>query len=71
MHRPEDILLRRLAHGILLIIRENDHIFPLITEMRHKICRHVAHVVYTSPQLATLAKVVNTDKQGLAYASTT
>jgi hypothetical protein len=38
--------------------------------VRHQVGRHVAHIVDTSPQLATLAKVVDTDKKGLSDART-
>jgi len=33
MHSPENVLLRRLTHRVLLIIRKDDHIFPFVAEV--------------------------------------
>lgn len=70
VHRPQNILLRRLADGILLVVGEYHHVLPLIPKVRHQVPRHVAHVVDASPQLAPLAKVVDADQESLAHART-
>jgi hypothetical protein len=33
MHCPEDILFCRLAHGVLLIVGEENHVLPLVAEI--------------------------------------
>lgn len=33
VHCPEDVLLRRLAHWVLLVVGKNDHIVALIAEI--------------------------------------
>lgn len=63
MHCSEEILLGGLTHGVLLIIGENDHIFPFIPELLIEICRHVFHVVDASSQLTALPKVVDTNEK--------
>ena len=47
MHRTKDIRLGRLTHWILLIIRQNNHIFPRIAKIPIQVCRHVFDVVDT------------------------
>ena len=59
VHCSEYILLRRLAHRILLIVCQDDHVFSLVAEMTVQICRHVLDVVDTSSQLASLPEVVD------------
>lgn len=63
MHRPQDIGLGRLAHRVLLVVRQSDHILPLIAEELVQICAHVLDVVDTSAQLSSLAKVVDTNEE--------
>lgn len=65
MHRPENILFRRLAHGVLLIVSQDDHVIPLVTEIFVQKRRHVLHVIDTTPQLASLAEIVDSDQQSL------
>lgn len=68
MHGAQDVLLRRLAHGVLLVIGEQNHVLPLVAKVLDQVRGHVAHVIDTAPQLATLAEVVNADEQGLPAA---
>lgn len=63
VHGTEDVLLRGLAHGVLLVVGENDHVFPLIAKMLHQVGRHVSDIVDAPSQLAALAKVVDADEQ--------
>lgn len=65
MHSPEDVRLRRLAHGVLLIIRQDHHVFSGVTEVLVEIGRHVLNIVDTSAQLPLLIEIVDTDQQRL------
>lgn len=69
VHCTEDILLCRLAHGILLVVGQNDHVFSLVAKLLHQIGRHVSDIVDAASQLATLAKVVDTNQQRFSTAS--
>lgn len=64
VHGPQYVLLRRLAHGILLVVGKDDHVLALVAKMLDEIGRHVPDVVDAPPQLAALAKVVDADQQG-------
>lgn len=68
VHRTQNILLGWLAHGVLLVIGEYDHVFPPIAKVLHEIGCHVANVVDTSPQLTPLTEVVDTNKEPLPSA---
>ena len=48
VHCAEYVGLCRLAHGILLIVRQDDHIFSRVVKVLIEICRHVFHVVDAS-----------------------
>lgn len=64
VHGSQDVLLERLAHGVLLVVGEDDHVLSLVTELLHQVRRHVAHIVDTTPQLAALTKVVDAYEKG-------
>lgn len=49
MHRSEEILLRRLAHGVLLVVGQDDHVFSLIPEVFDEVARHIPHIVDAAP----------------------
>ena len=68
MHRTQNVLLGRLAHRVLLVIGEYDHVFSPIAKVLHKVGSHVANVVDTSAQLAPLTEVVDTNKESLPSA---
>lgn len=70
MHCPQDILLCRLAHRILLIIGQDNHVLSRIAKIAIEVGRHVLHVVDASPQLSSLPKVVDADQQSLPSSST-
>lgn len=70
VHGPENVLLGRLAHGILLIVCEDDHVFPLVAKVLDEVGRHVAHVVDAASKLATLAKIVDANQQAFPPAIT-
>lgn len=61
MHGAKNVLLCGLAHRVLLIVCQDNHIFSLITKMFHQISSHVSDIIDTSSQLATLTEVVDTN----------
>lgn len=65
VHGPQYILLCGLAHGVLLIVGENDHVLAFVAKLLDQVGRHVPDVVDAPPQLAALAKIVDADQQGL------
>lgn len=65
MHSPKNVLLRRLAHGILLVVCKNHHVFPPVSEVLYKVRGHVLDIVDTSSELPALAEVVDADEKGL------
>ena len=70
MHSPQNVLFRRLAHGVLLIVGQDHHVFTGVSEIAVQVTRHVFHIVDASSQLPFLSKVVDTDQQGLTPACT-
>jgi hypothetical protein len=68
MHGAQDILFRRLAHGVLQVVGEDDHVLALVAEVLEQVRRHVLDVVDAAPQLPALPKVVDPDQQRLAPA---
>jgi len=68
MHRTYNVRFRRLAHGILLVIRQKHHVFPRISEVSIEIRRHVLDIIYAAPQLTFLAEVVDSDQKRFASA---
>ena len=63
VHGTEDVLLGGLAHGVLLVIRKDHHVFPPVPEVLNQVGSHVSNVIDTAPQLTALAKVVDADQQ--------
>lgn len=70
MHGPKDICLRRLAHGVLLVVGQNDHVFPGVAEVLVQVRGHVPHIVYATAQLPLLTKVIDPDQESLLLAGT-
>lgn len=70
VHSAQDIRLGRLAHGVLLIIGKEDHVFARVAEILVQICGHVLDIVNTSAQLTLLAEIVDSDQECLALTST-
>lgn len=62
MHGPQNVPFFRKRHFVLLVVRQDHHIFPGVAEVLVQIGRHVLDVVDASSQLAFLAKVVDPDK---------
>ena len=65
MHRPDDVRLGRLAHRVLLVIRQRHHILPLVPEVLVQVSGHVLDVVDAPAQLPALPEVVDPDQQRL------
>lgn len=70
MHCPQYVLLRRLAHRILLIIGQDDHVLSRIAEIAIEVCRHVLHIVDASSQLSSLPEVIDANQQSFPSSST-
>lgn len=68
LHRAKNVVFGGLRNGVLLIVRQDDHILPLVSISLHQELRHVLGVVDAASQLAALPKVVDTDQEGLALA---
>ena len=66
MHRPQNVRLRRLTHRILLVVRQDDHVLALVTEVLVQVRRHVLDVVDATSELAALVEVVDADEEGFA-----
>lgn len=62
MHRPHNVCFSRLAHRILLIVGQEDHVFALVSEMAVEIPAHVLHIIDAAPQLTLLSKIVDANE---------
>lgn len=63
VHGSQYVCLGWLAHWVLLVVGQGDHILPLVAEELVQIGAHILHVVDASPKLTALAKVVDTNQQ--------
>ena len=70
VHGPNDIILGRDTHGILLVVGEDDHILATIPEAFVQEGGHVGDVVDTSIELIGLTEIVDPNEQGFPPAST-
>lgn len=68
MHGTQDIGLCGLAHGVLLVVCEDDHVLSSVAVALVQVVGHVLDVVDASSQLSALVEVVDSDQQGLALA---
>lgn len=59
VHGSEYVLLRRLAHRILLVVCQDDHVLSLVAEVSIQVGRHVLHIIDASTKLATLPEIVD------------
>ena len=66
VHSTEDVLFRWLAHGVLLIVGEKNHVLSGVAEVRVEVGRHVLDIVDTASELTSLTKVVYTDEKRFA-----
>ena len=66
VHGTQNILLCGLTDWTLLVVRQDDHVFPLVPKVLNQVGRHVAHVIDAPSELATLAKVIDADQKRLA-----
>jgi len=64
MHCSEYILFVRLTHRILLVVRQENHVFSRVSKITIQVCRHILYIINAPSQLTPLTKVVDTDKQG-------
>lgn len=59
MHGTQDVLFRRLAHGVLLIIGQDNHVLPFVAKVLDQVARHVLYIVDASAKLPSLSEVVD------------
>ena len=69
-HCAQYIRLRWLGYWILLIIGQDNHVFPTVPISLNQKGRDIPYVIDTASQLALLAKIVYADEQSLAFAGT-
>ena len=62
MHGAQNIGFGRLAHGVLLVVGQYDHVLPRISEILIEVGTHVLDVVDASSQLAALSKVIDANQ---------
>jgi len=65
MHGAKDVGLGWLAHGVVLVVRQENHVLSLVAKVAVQIRAHVLHVVDAATQLAPLTKVIDTYEQRL------
>jgi hypothetical protein len=70
MHCSENISLVWLAHGILLIISQDHHVFSSVSEVLIQVRGHVLDVVDTSSKLSSLVEIVDANEKCLSLTST-
>jgi hypothetical protein len=70
VHGAQDVLLGRLAHGVLLVVGQGDHVLALVTKGLHQVVGHVLNIVDATTELTFLAKVVDANQESLALAGT-
>lgn len=63
LHRAHDIRLRRHAHGIFLVVRQNNHVLPPIAEFLVQEVRHVRDIIDAAAQGVRLSEIVDADEQ--------
>lgn len=70
VHGAQDVLFGRLAHWVLLVVGQGDHVFALVAKSLHQVVGHVLNIIDATSELALLAKVIDTDQERLALAGT-
>ena len=66
VHSTENVLFRRLAHWVLLIVGEKNHILSGVPKVRVEISRHVLDIVDTASKLTSLTEVVYANEKRFA-----
>jgi hypothetical protein len=62
LHCTQDIRLGRNAHGMLLVVGENNHVLPPIPVPLMEENRHVGDIVDASTKLIRLSDIVDSDQ---------
>lgn len=65
MHGCQDVVLQGLALGVLLVVRQDNHVVPLVLKPFVQEPRHVLDIIDAPSQLALLPKVIDADEQRL------
>lgn len=67
LHSLDDVLLCRAHNGVLLVVGQENHVFPLVAIALDEEVGKVLDIVDTSAQFAFFANVVDSDQQSLAF----
>lgn len=70
IHGAQDVLLGGLQHRIRLVVREDDHVLPLVVVALHQEVGHVLGIVDAAPERRARPDVVDADEQRLALSGT-
>ena len=65
MHCPVYVGLCWLRHWILLVIRQNHHVFSLVAKVLVQVVAHVLDVVDAATELPFLAEIIDANEQSL------
>lgn len=66
VHGSQYVRLCRLAHRVVLVIRQAHHVLSLVAEVSIQVGGHVLHVVDAPSQLAALAEIVDSNQESLS-----
>ena len=66
VHSSDDVALGGLRHGVLLVVCEDNHVFPSVAKVVVEVRRHVLHIVNATSQLPSLAKVIDANQESLS-----
>jgi hypothetical protein len=66
VHRADHVRLGRLAHRVLLVISQADHVFSCVSVVILEVSGQVLDIVDAASKLSFLTKVVDTDKKCFA-----
>jgi len=67
MHCSKNVCFRGLAHRILLVIRQKDHIFSRVPKISIQVCRHILHIIDASSKLTFLTEVIDTNQKRFPF----
>ena len=70
MHGTENVLFGGLAHRVLLVVGQNNHIFSRVAKIAVQVSGHILDIVNAAAELAFLVEVVYANEESLATAST-
>lgn len=70
VHGTQDVLLGRLQHLVRLVVRQDNHVLPLVVVVLDQEVGHIVGVVDAAVERSALPDVVDTDYQRLPLSGT-